>query len=235
MPPIVPLPSVCAALRLTRGRAAPNSGARGGLDDRGAATFRGKSGLPLARVPGNARRGQPQGKRHREETALAANGGSPSQAPRVMVKRWGKSPPRTWQQGRHGKPHPEQCQIGASRGGWSRRKPGYRPQGCQRPRGPGWQLDRRGDTVGRGMVIHGRKPGTKSGLQALRAFDPSLCLPARPKNFRRKFLGCVRCALAVDSAARVAKRRASSISPGDTHSPMQRKRPWQSPPPSRSA
>lgn len=42
--------------------------------------IRGKSGLPLARVPGNARRGQPQGKRHREETALAANGGSPSQA-----------------------------------------------------------------------------------------------------------------------------------------------------------
>ena len=31
----------------------------------------------------------------------------------VMVKRWGKSPPRTWQQGRYGKPHPEQCRIGA--------------------------------------------------------------------------------------------------------------------------
>lgn len=79
---------------------------------------RGKSGLPLARVPGNARRGQPQGKRHREETAplfekvrLRLGG--------VMVKRWGKSPPRTWRQGRHGKPHPEQCQIGASRGGRS--------------------------------------------------------------------------------------------------------------------
>src|SRR5690606_28852547 len=34
----------------------------------------------------------------------------------VMVKRWGKSPPRDWQQDRHGKPHPEQCRIGASRG-----------------------------------------------------------------------------------------------------------------------
>ncbi len=34
----------------------------------------------------------------------------------AMVKRWGKSPPRTWQQGRHGKPHPEQRRIGASRG-----------------------------------------------------------------------------------------------------------------------
>ena len=30
----------------------------------------------------------------------------------VMVKRWGKSPPRFWQQRRHGKPHREQCQIG---------------------------------------------------------------------------------------------------------------------------
>ena len=88
----------------------------------------------------------------------------------AMVKRWGKSPPRDWQQDRHGKPHPEQRQIGASRGGRSRK--GYRPQGRQRPRGPGWQLDRRGDTVGRGMVIHGRKPGTESGLQALRANDP---------------------------------------------------------------
>ena len=34
----------------------------------------------------------------------------------VRVKRWGKSPPRPWQQGRHGKPHREQCQIGSPRG-----------------------------------------------------------------------------------------------------------------------
>ena len=34
----------------------------------------------------------------------------------VMVKRWGKSPPRTGQPGRYGKPHPEQCRIGALRG-----------------------------------------------------------------------------------------------------------------------
>jgi len=34
----------------------------------------------------------------------------------VRVKRWGKSPPRPWQQGRHGKPHREQCQIGPPRG-----------------------------------------------------------------------------------------------------------------------
>jgi len=35
---------------------------------------------------------------------------------RVRVKRWGKSPPRDGQPDRHGKPHREQCQIGASRG-----------------------------------------------------------------------------------------------------------------------
>ena len=69
---------------------------------------RGKSGLHEDRVPGNARPGQPEGKRHREETAPAQAG--------AMVKRWGKSPPRTGQPGRYGKPHPEQCRIGASRG-----------------------------------------------------------------------------------------------------------------------
>lgn len=74
----------------------------------------------------------------------------------VMVKRWGKSPPRDWQQDRHGKPHPEQCQIGASRGAGPGPRSGIPPQGRQRPRGPGWQLDRRGNTVGRGMVIQPR-------------------------------------------------------------------------------
>jgi hypothetical protein len=69
---------------------------------------RGKSGLHEERVPGNARPGQPEGKRHREETAPAQAG--------VMVKRWSKSPPQVWQQDWHGKPHPEQCRIGASRG-----------------------------------------------------------------------------------------------------------------------
>ena len=32
----------------------------------------------------------------------------------VRVKRWGKSPPRFWQQRRSGKPHREQCRIGIS-------------------------------------------------------------------------------------------------------------------------
>ena len=58
-------------------------------------------------VPGNARRGRPQGKRHREQTAAGVLA--------VRVKRWGKSPPRGWQQARHGKPHQEQRRIGIAR------------------------------------------------------------------------------------------------------------------------
>ncbi|SOC40315.1 hypothetical protein SAMN05892877_107122 [Rhizobium subbaraonis] len=38
----------------------------------------------------------------------------PSHA-RVRVKGWGKSPPRTWRHGRHGKPHREQDRIGMTR------------------------------------------------------------------------------------------------------------------------
>lgn len=69
-------------------------------------------------MPGNARRGQPQGQRHREETAFYTE---------VMVKRWGKSPPRERQRERHGKPHREQCQIGVLRGVCCAQA--YRPQG----------------------------------------------------------------------------------------------------------
>ena len=96
--------------------------------------IRGKSGLPLARVPGNPRRGQPQGKRHREETALSLEKVR-LRLGRAMVKRWGKSPPRDWQQDRHGKPHPEQCQIGASRQDRSGNR--YRSPGMPTPERPG--------------------------------------------------------------------------------------------------
>ena len=68
---------------------------------------RGKSGLHRAMVPGNARAGQPDGKRHRDRTARRPR--------RARVKRWGKSPPGRWQQGPHGKPHQEQCRIGIAR------------------------------------------------------------------------------------------------------------------------
>ena len=73
---------------------------------------RGKSGLHGATVPGNARPGKPEGKRHREQTALRFA----CEPLRVRVKRWGKSPPRDGQPDRHGKPHREQCQIGMPHG-----------------------------------------------------------------------------------------------------------------------
>jgi hypothetical protein len=38
------------------------------------ADMRGKSGLHEARVPGNARLGQPKGKRHRKQTAMRLYG-----------------------------------------------------------------------------------------------------------------------------------------------------------------
>ena len=125
---------------------------------------RGKSGLHEVTVPGNARPGQPEGKRHRKETARSSD--------RARVKRWGKSPPRTWQQGRHGKPHREQCQIGAScgagRGPWSgipsaRRFQPERPGLAARAR-----RQRRAERNGHPTPDHG--PGrTESGLQAIRA------------------------------------------------------------------
>ena len=90
---------------------------RGGPDGRLAwgTRPRGKSGLREATVPGNTRAGQPDGKRHRNQTTPMYVG--------ARVKRWGKSPPPDWQQDGHGKPHREQCQIGTARrhpSGWGR-------------------------------------------------------------------------------------------------------------------
>ena len=61
-------------------------------------------------MPGNARRGRPQGQCHRKHTAEP--GGATRRAARV--KRCGKSAPRRRQRGRHGKPHREQDQVGAA-------------------------------------------------------------------------------------------------------------------------
>ena len=57
----------------------------------------------------NGRRGRPQGKCHRKQTAGA---GQPQP---VRVKGCGKSAPRLRQRRRHGKPHREQDRIGAAR------------------------------------------------------------------------------------------------------------------------
>jgi hypothetical protein len=82
---------------------------------------RGKSGLQGEMAAGNARPGQPEGKRHREETAR------PARAARARVKRWGKSPPRRRQRRWHGKPRQEQGQIGVARGASPRVLPPERP------------------------------------------------------------------------------------------------------------
>ena len=82
----------------------------------------------------------------------------------VRVKRWGKSPPRRWQQGWQGKPHREQCQIGTAR----RLASGD----ALSPAGSGWQLEGHGQPWLK-MNGHpeGATPWTESGLQALRAYS----------------------------------------------------------------
>ena len=81
----------------------------------------GKSGLHGSTVPDNVRRGRPQGKCHRKQTAPPAL--RLSMSPRSMtgrsaggvrVKGCGKSAPRPRQRGRHGKPHREQNRIGVA-------------------------------------------------------------------------------------------------------------------------
>ena len=130
---------------------------RGGPDGRTTARWRGKSGLHKATVPGNARPGQPEGKRHRKQTALQSVRGSHG----VRVKRWGKSPPRDGQPDRHGKPHREQCRIGtASRAGL----------------GPAVRVGSTSllATAGPDEWSSPGQPGTESGLQALRAYSTIL-------------------------------------------------------------
>src|SRR3954452_245372 len=61
----------------------------------------------------------------------------------VRVKRCGKSAPRTWQHGRHGKPHLEQGQIGKSP---------EKGSGCP-PVLPGRPLEVAGDGDPRGMIV----------------------------------------------------------------------------------
>ena len=114
---------------------------------------RGKSGLQGDMAAGNARPGQPEGKRHRDQTAPAAS------AAGVRVKRWGKSPPRRRRRRRHGKPRQEQGQIGIARGS---------PPGFFRPSDPGWPPEPAGNGGPRGMVI-----GPPSGGSQNPAYRPS--------------------------------------------------------------
>ena len=66
----------------------------------------GKSGLHGDTVAANGRRGRPQGKCHRKQTAFGS--------PKVRVKGCGKSAPRRRQRRWQGKPHREQDQIGVA-------------------------------------------------------------------------------------------------------------------------
>jgi hypothetical protein len=98
----------------------------------------------------------PGGGNPRESATENETAGPPGQA---RVKRWGKSPPRTGQPGRQGKPHREQCRIGTSRRETGRaasaRKSGLAAPGRGRPRS-----QRNG---------HPGATPTESGLQAIRA------------------------------------------------------------------
>jgi hypothetical protein len=67
----------------------------------------GKSGLHGDTVAANGRRGRPQGKCHRKQTAFGS--------PEVRVKGCGKSAPRGRRRSWQGKPHREQDQIGVAR------------------------------------------------------------------------------------------------------------------------
>jgi hypothetical protein len=99
---------------------------------------RGKSGLHGNTVTDNIRRGKPQGKRHRNETAYR-----PKAAARL--KRCGKSAPRLWQQRWHGKPHREQDQIGTARNPFPDSRPGRSREVCS-------------NAHPRGMAIHRGQP-----------------------------------------------------------------------------
>jgi hypothetical protein len=116
---------------------------------------RGKSGLRGNTVPDNVRRGRPQGQCHREQTAGLALGPWP-----VRVKGCGKSAPRDRQRKRHGKPHREQDQIGATsagnrRGRFPAQSPGLVARGGGQP--PSQRNDRR---------ARGNPRPTEPGLQA---------------------------------------------------------------------
>lgn len=70
------LPAACAGRRILIDRGLTTAYGMLCAEGRMAAggNIRGKSGLHKATVPGNTRPGQPEGKRHREQTALVRGG-----------------------------------------------------------------------------------------------------------------------------------------------------------------
>jgi hypothetical protein len=96
---------------------------------------RGKSGLHGTTVPGNARRSAVAlgRKRVRDSATERIPPGLRLAWGRVRAKGCGKSAPRSWQQGRHGKPHRVQDRIGAAHGPGSGSSPGLVAGGAGQP------------------------------------------------------------------------------------------------------
>jgi hypothetical protein len=91
-----------------------------------ASRLSGAASRPGSRAPQKVERPRGEESPGSTETRcrITSGGGDPresateSKPPRsgeVRVKGWGKSPPRRWRQGRHGKPHREQDRIGMTR------------------------------------------------------------------------------------------------------------------------
>ena len=100
----------------------------------------------------------------------------------VRVKRWGKSPPRDWQQDRHGKPHREQCRIGIARGGRFGRELRDTARRPPWPRDPGWQLDAC-------RQRHAKRNGhpAPQGVDRIRLTGPPRIIEACRKNLTHRF------------------------------------------------
>ena len=111
----------------------------------------GKSGLHGDTVAANGRRGRPQGKCHRKQTACAGS------ACKVRVKGCGKSAPRGRQRRRQGKPHREQDQIGVA---GRARKRGARSR--LQARHPGWLLEAPSNGRPRRMAVAEGQPSRQN-------------------------------------------------------------------------
>ncbi len=106
---------------------------------------------PAGRLPGNAWAPKGDGQGNREQTA-----DGPRERDQARVKRWGKSPPRGWQQRRHGNPQSEQGQISGEVGPHRSRFREDEGAAAGRP------LEVAGDGHPRQMTISRARPGKQN-------------------------------------------------------------------------
>ena len=111
-----------------------------------------------------SRKTQGDGKCNREQTA-----DGPRKGDQVRVKRWGKSPPQDWRQDWHGKPHPEQDQIGRHQA-WPALPPGRLLEPCSNA-GP------------RGMAARGESPYKTRLIGQLPPFSDTSAAHSRVSPF----------------------------------------------------